>query len=112
MGGWDPFLDPLFNLKENSGHTESTPVLTFFITERARDSLRRYLANSRSLGVQSVLQTRDVPHAMHFIAATRPGGQPLDAVILLTALLYQGEHLSPSLQREVKRLADEAVRTH
>ena len=110
-GGWDPFLDPLFNLRENTGHTESTPVLTFFITERARESLRRYLSNSRSLGVQSVLQTRDVPHALRFIAATRPGGQPLDAVILLTALLYQGEHLSSSLQREVKRLADEAVRT-
>ncbi len=111
-GGWDPFLDPLFNLKENTGHAESTPVLTFFITERARESLRRYLANSRSLGVQSVLQTRDVPRTTRFVAATRPGGQPLDAVILLTALLYQGEHLSPPLQREVKRLADEAVRTH
>ncbi|MFA5057052.1 MAG: hypothetical protein WC485_02975 [Opitutaceae bacterium] len=111
-GGWDPFLDPLFNLKENTGRTESTPVLTFFITEHARDSLRRYLANSRSPGVQTVLQTRDVPRTARFVPAARPGGQPLDAVVLLTALLYQGEHLSPSLQREVKRLADEAVRTH
>ena len=32
-GGWDPFLDPLFNLHENKGRTASTPVLTFFITE-------------------------------------------------------------------------------
>ena len=24
-GGWDPFLDPLFNLKENTGRAESTP---------------------------------------------------------------------------------------
>jgi hypothetical protein len=111
-GGWDPFLDPIFNLKENSSHAASTPVLQFFIAEQARDSLRRYLANSRSLGVHSVLQTRDVPQAMHFVPAKLPGGQPLDAVILLTALLYQGEHLSPSLQREVKRLADDAVATH
>jgi hypothetical protein len=111
-GGWDPLLDPLFNLKENSGRTESTPVLAFFITERARDSLRRYLANSRSPGVQALLQTRAVPRTTRFVVATRPGGQPLDAVILLTALLYQGDHLSPSLQRDVKRLADEAVRTH
>lgn len=110
-GGWDPFLDPLFNLKENTGRSESTPVLTFFITERARESLRRYLANSRSLGVQSVLQTRKAAGMLHFIPAGQAGGQPLDAVILLTALLYQGEHLSPSLQREVKRLADEAVQT-
>src|SRR5688500_11418388 len=39
-GGWDPFLDPLFNLRADSGRTESTPVLTFFITERARNTLR------------------------------------------------------------------------
>jgi hypothetical protein len=111
-GGWDPFLDPLFNLKENTGRTESTPVLTFFITEHARESLRRYLSNTRSLGVQAVMQTHQVTGMMHFIPAGQPGGQPLDAVILLTALLYQGEHLSPPLQREVKRLADEAVQTH
>jgi hypothetical protein len=37
-----------------------------------------------------------------------PGGQPLDAVILLTALLYQGEHLSPSLQRELRLEAETA----
>ena len=49
-GGWDPFLDPLFNLHENKGHAESTPVLTFFITEKARDTLRAYLANSRCSG--------------------------------------------------------------
>ena len=110
-GGWDPFLDPLFNLKENTGRTGSTPVLTFFITEHARESLRRYLSNSRSLGVQAVLQTHKATGMMHFIPAGQPGGQPLDAVILLTALLYQGEHLSPSLQREIKRLADEAVST-
>lgn len=110
-GGWDPFLDPLFKLKENTGRTESTPVLTFFIAEDARDSLRHYLANSRSPGVQAVLHTRDITRTARFVPATQPGGQPLDAVILLTALLYQGEHLSPSLQREIKRLADDAVRT-
>jgi hypothetical protein len=44
-----------------------------------------------------------------FLPATHPGGQPLDAVILLTALLYQGEHLSPSLQREVRTLAETAA---
>ena len=111
-GGWDPVLDPLFSLKENAGRTESTPVLAFFITEQAREALRPYLSKSRSLGVQAVLQTRDVAATGRFVPVAQPGGQPLEAVILLTALLYQGDHFSPSLQREVKRLADEAVRTH
>ena len=108
-GGWDPFLDPLFNLRENKGHAASTPVLTFFITEKARDTLRSYLANSRSLGVQSLLHTREVTATGRFIPATEPGGQPLDTVILLAALLYQGEHFSPPLQRELRNLADTAV---
>lgn len=107
-GGWDPFLDPLFNLRESKGHAGSTPVLTFFLPEKSRSSLLAYLKNSRSLGVQSLLRTRDLKATGRFVPATLPGGQPLDAVILLTALLYQGEHLSPALQREVRALADSA----
>ncbi len=108
-GGWDPFLDPLFNLRENKGHAESTPVLTFFITEKARETLRAYLEKTRSLGVQSLLRTRELTATGRFVPAKEPGGQPLDAVILLSALLYQGEHFSPSLQRELRGLADTAT---
>ena len=107
-GGWDPFLDPLFNLRESKGRAESTPVLTFFLPEKSRTSLLAYLKNSRSLGVQSLLRTRELKATGRFVPATLAGGQPLDAVILLTALLYQGEHLSPALQREVRSLADSA----
>src|SRR5690606_16595904 len=53
-GGWDPFLDPLFNLRSDSGHRGSTPVLTFFNTVRARQTLRGYLEKSGSEGVQSL----------------------------------------------------------
>ncbi|MFI5358071.1 MAG: hypothetical protein ACHQ4G_12120 [Opitutales bacterium] len=107
-GGWDPFLEPLVKLKPEVAR-ESTPVLNFMLPERARQAVYDYLANSRSLGVQAVLKTRDVVGTGRFVPATRPGGQPLDAVVLLTALLYQGEHLSPSLQRELRGLAERAV---
>lgn len=108
-GGWDPFLDPLFNLKENTGRTESTPVLNFLITERARKGLRTFLSNSRSLGVQAMLATREINGTTQFVPASHAGGQALDSVILLTALLYQGEHLSGPLQRELRGLAEDAV---
>jgi hypothetical protein len=108
-GGWDPFLDPIFKLRENTGRSQSTPVLTFLITEKARMSLRDYLAGTRSLGVEDLLRTRDIPTATRFVPVGQPGGQALDSVILLTALLYQGEHLSPSLQRELRGLAETAV---
>ncbi len=108
-GGWDPFLDPLFNLRENTGRTQSTPVLAFFITLEARTALRGYLANSRSQGVLAVLATRDIDRTARFVPAHRAGGQTLDAVISLTALLYQGDHFSTSLQRELRSLAETAV---
>jgi hypothetical protein len=108
-GGWDPFLDPIFKLRENTGRSQSTPVLAFLITEKARTSLRDYLAGTRSLGVEDLLRTRDIPTATRFVPVGQPGGQALDSVILLTALLYQGEHLSPSLQRELHGLAGAAL---
>ncbi len=108
-GGWDPFLDPLFNLRENRGGGASAPVLNFFLPERARATLRGYLSNSRSLGVQALLKTREITATGRFVPAGQPGGQPLEAVILLTALLYQAEHVSPALQREVRGLAELAV---
>ncbi|MEO6001637.1 MAG: hypothetical protein ABIZ04_16915 [Opitutus sp.] len=108
-GGWDPFLDPLFNLREAKAETTSTPVLNFFLPEKARSTLRTYLGNSRSLGVQALLRTREITQTGRFVPAKQPGGQPLESVILLTALLYQGEHMSSALQREVRSLADGAT---
>lgn len=108
-GGWDPFLDPLFNLRSDKGHRGSTPVLTFFIPERARETLGAYLAKSGSEGVQSLLKLRDMTGTGRFVPARRPGGQPLDALILLTGLLYQGQHLSAPLQRELRGLADTSL---
>ena len=108
-GGWDPFLDPLFHLRQTEGRTTSTPILTFFIPEKSRDTLRKYLASSGSQGVLSLLALRELTNTGRFVSASRPGGQPLDALILLTALLYQGEHLSPPLQRELRSLADTAL---
>jgi len=108
-GGWDPFLDPLFNLRADTGRRASTPVLTFFIPEAARVKIRAYLANTGSIGAQSVLLTRDLTMTGRFVPAARAGGQALDSLILLTSLLYQGERLSPALQREVRALAEAAV---
>lgn len=108
-GGWDPFLDPLFNRAENRGRTASTPVLTFFITGAARTTLADYLAGSRSAGVRALLDLRAIDRTSQFVPATRAGGQALDAVILLAALLHQGEHFPASLQRELRARAEAAT---
>jgi hypothetical protein len=108
-GGWDVALEPLLVDRNAASSAESVPVLSFLVTTQARENLRRYLGVSRLPGVQTLLRTADVTGTQRFIPAKRPGGQPLDAVILLTTYLWQSEHLSPSLQREVRTLADSAV---
>jgi hypothetical protein len=108
-GGYDPFLEPLLKLRANQGRTASTPVIELLVTGEARQALRSYLVNSRSLGVQALLRLREIPGTGRFVPANRPGGQTLDTLILVSALLYQGEHLSPPLQRELRSLTESAL---
>lgn len=107
-GGWDVALEPLLAARTGAGG-ESQPVLSFMVTQQARENLRRYLSVSRLPGVQTLLKTAGVTSTERFVPARRPGGQPLDAVILLSAYLWQTGHLSAGLQREVRALAETAV---
>ena len=109
-GGWDAALEPLLQGKARASG-DSRPVLNFLVLQEARENLRSYLKVSRLPGVQALLQTAELTSTSRFVPARRPGGQPLDAVILLTAYLWQSEHLAPSLQREVRALAEAAVRS-
>ena len=110
-GGWDPALEPLLAGRNAASAAEPIPVLRFMVTQQARENLRAYLAVSRLPGVQTLLNTAAVASTQRFVPAQRPGGQPLDAVILLTTYLWQTEHLAPSLQREIRALAENAVGT-
>ncbi|MFI5335942.1 MAG: hypothetical protein ACHQ5A_04115 [Opitutales bacterium] len=110
-GGWDVALEPLLAGRNAASPAKSIPVLRFMVTQQARDNLRTYLAVSRLPGVQTLLKTAALGSTQRFVPANRPGGQPLDAVILLTTYLWQTEHLAPSLQREVRELAETAVNT-
>ena len=110
-GGWDVALEPLLGSRNAASPAESQPVLRFMVTQQARENLRRYLAVSRLTAVQVLLKTTELTTTKRFVPASHPGGQPLDAVILLTAYLWQTEHLSASLQREVRTLAESAVQT-
>jgi hypothetical protein len=108
-GGWDVALEPLLVGRNAASPADSQPVLQFMVTTQARENLRRYLSVSRLPAVQTLLRTGEVKGTVRFVPANRPGGQPLDAVVLLTAYLWQTEHLSASLQREVRSLAEKAV---
>ncbi len=108
-GGWDVALEPLLANRNAASPSDSQPVLSFMVTQQARENLRRYLSVSRLPGVQTLLKTATLTSTQRFVPASRPGGQPLDAVILLTSYLWQTEHLSAGLQREVRALAEAAM---
>ncbi|MDD3180711.1 MAG: hypothetical protein PHQ04_10210 [Opitutaceae bacterium] len=110
-GGWDAVFEPLLQPKTGVGATESQPVLKFLATRQARETLRLYLSVSRLPGVQTLLKTAGLTTTKRFVPAHLAGGQPLDAVILLTACLWQEGHFPSSLQREVRGLAEDAITT-
>jgi len=105
-GGWDPFLEPLVKSSTLAINRESTPAIQWLIGGDTRRALADYLDNSRSLGVQTLLKLRKLDRTGRFVPALKPGGQALDGLLLLSALLYQGEHFSPALQREVRAIAE------
>lgn len=101
-GGEDPFLLPLTRqtaARAAAERGESTPVLRFLVKAEAREALRGFLANSRVAAVQDTLGLLELREAGRFVPAGRPGGQTFEALVLLTALLHQGEHLAPGLAR-------------
>jgi hypothetical protein len=110
-GGWDPFLDPLLRHAEPRTGEGSAPVLNFFITASAREALAGFLSGSRSAGVQALLAAREVDRTEQFVPARRSGGQALDAVGLLAALLLQGDHYTAAMSRELRDLAETAIAT-
>lgn len=114
-GGWDPYLEPFFSLPAPTtvpgadGAPEPVRgVAPLFLPERARETVRATLVNSRSAGVQAILANAAIDRAERFVPARRAGGQPLDATILMAALLHQGGRYSAELAREVRSLAEEA----
>lgn len=109
-GGADPFIESVF--KGQSGpRLASEIILPFLLSATNRTVLREHLASARSPGVQAILQTSSLSSTTQFVPVGRPGGQPLEATILLTALLYQGERFAPLLAQDIRTTAERANET-
>lgn len=101
-GGEDPFLLPLTRqpaARAAAQRGESTPVLRFFVTADARAALQGFLANSRVAAVRDTLALAELKDTGQFVPAGAAGGQTYEALVLLAALLQQGEHLAPAFAR-------------
>jgi len=78
------------------------PILTLLLREPVRLRLRQSLKVNPSPGVQAILQTLDLRPLPPLLPAGQPGGQPLEAVALLTAHLLDTSAFSPALASELK----------
>jgi hypothetical protein len=106
-GGHDRLLESIYQ-GTSSTPKPNEPVLNIFLTESSRMALRKHLEDSPSPGVRTILGTRELTQTTQFVPATRPGGQPFEATILMIGLLYEGEYLSPPVAQEVRALAERA----
>ena len=109
-GGYDPQLEQVFNLRESALTATNQPIIPILIPEKNRATVARYLVSSKSGTVASIFETRAITNFAQFAPALGPGGQPLDATILMTALLSQSDHLAGTLAAEIKKLAEAAAK--
>ncbi|GDY21556.1 hypothetical protein LBMAG56_29030 [Verrucomicrobiota bacterium] len=107
-GGYDPQLEQVFNLRESALTATNQPIIPILIPEKNRATVARHLVSSKSGPVASIFATRAITNFAQFAPALGPGGQPLDATILMIALLSHSGHLAGKLNDEVKSLADAA----
>ena len=96
---------PLGNLARQEG-----TALSALINKRVRAAVLQRLQNSRRPGVQDVLQNRDLTHTEVFPPVSSPGGGAFEAIIVVAALLSQGDYLNAEFRFELERLAGDANR--
>jgi hypothetical protein len=109
-GAWEAALVPMSGPAAALGHQPSSPVLTLLAAEPVRVALAGALAGSSSTNVPALLAVRSLDRTNLFVPVKRPGGQALDAVILLTALLDETGKFTIPLQHELRARVAKANR--
>ena len=88
------------------------PTLTLLLREPVRIRLRQNLRANPSPGVQSLLETLSLHPLPPLLPAQSPGGQPLEAVLLLTAHLLDTQAFTPSFAGDLKTATYAAIDEH
>ncbi len=89
---------------------EPRPIIDLLTRRAVRVKALELVQSSRRPGVQQILRNRALTNTVHFPAASAASGQALDAVIVTTALLYQGDYFTPSFRDLFELLAFRANR--
>lgn len=104
-GGRDAQIETLFG---TNAQPQSMSLLQIFMSDQVRQAVQPHLNDSISPHVRSIVRTRELTGYQRFVPANKPGGQPLDATIVLTSLFCASERFTPTLVAEITTVADRA----
>ncbi len=108
-GGPSPYLEQVLEIAAiNPGDYSSDDVISLFLPLDNRRQLHSFLSYSANASVKAILATRSLTGMVRFMPVSSPAGQPLEATILMTALLLQGNYIEPEMARELRTLAENA----
>lgn len=108
LGGPDAAVAALLPPLSHPPEGQRISALDVFLPSAHRSTLRTNLGLSRSPGVQVLLATLALP-TQQFVPVNQPGGQPFEAVVLLTATLYERERFPATFAQELRSLSDQAM---
>ena len=106
-GGPDPYFDQILRLDAQLRSSARSDLISNLIPLQTRRTMATFLESSRSSAVQAILRTLEMTGTRQFMPVYSAAGQPLEATILLTALLMQGNHFSPQVAASIRTLADQ-----
>lgn len=105
-GGPDVYFDQILRIDPQLRAATREALIPNLIPSQTRSTLTKFLENSRSTSVQAVMGTRSMAGTRQFMPVYSAAGQPLEATILLAALLMQGNHFSPEVASAIRTLSD------
>lgn len=105
-GGPDIYFDQILRIDPQLSAAKRIELIPNLIPSQTRATITSFLSHSRSTSVQAVLGTKKMAGTRQFMPVDSAAGQPLEATILLTALLIQGNHFSPAVAASIRTLSD------
>ncbi len=112
LGTRDPRLELILatsGLAFEKSTPQPPPTLSLLLREPVRLRLRDHLRSNPSPSVQSLLEAISLPPLPPLLPAQSPGGQPLEAVLLLTAHLLDTSAFTPSVAGDLKVLLQQSL---
>lgn len=108
-GGTAPFYQEFLALIEANPEAPDPSVVARLVSSANREELLGFLSESRRLSVQFVLDTRGLTTVTRFMPVSSAAGQPLEAALLLTALLLQADRVDLDLADAIAETAQAAL---